>query len=388
MCRQRTRSKMRFLRAPSLLVASLLILAATTPAHAHRAQVKSNLIRFDGGPDGAYLNMKPAHQGHIDLTLPGHPPNGRLVVDYRLNGLEMPGFSYPLTSDRTLFDLGFVTKDQDKVEIHNLRVEDQAGTPVATIGSNGKLRARDVFSAPLVFVVDTQSDVGFTRGGDTVLSRTGSWSVGFDALRSRSTGQRLNNIGNRAEIELSVNNGPFQVYSVTFSVHSGKSQPGGRPGKFVGNQPGDRVNVRRVDVFDAAGNKFATMGIRMGSQGHYLEAVPTIVPSPTPTIAPTATPSPTPTANVTPTPDVTPTPEVTPTAEPTPDPTPAPTAEPTPEPTPEVTPTPDPTPDPTPEPTLEPTPEPTPDPTPEPTPEETPTPDPTPEETPTPDPTP
>ena len=261
-------------------------------AHAHRAQVKANILRLSGSPWTGFLLIKPAGEGRIQLDLPDHPPSGSLVIDYRVNGLPRPGMSYPLSSDRQTWPLGFTTSDQDKVEINDVRVLDHSGNVVGVIGSENQARGRDVFSAPLVWVVDTMSDVGFTRGGDTVLSRKGAWSVGFDALRSRSTGDRLNNAGNYAEIEASINNGPWQVFSVAFDVASGKSRPRGRPGIPLPMSIGDRVKVRRVDCFDSGGRKFATLGIRMGKQGHYLEAVPTLAPSPTPTLVPTATPTP------------------------------------------------------------------------------------------------
>jgi len=311
-----------------LVSLGLLVLAAS--AHAHRPQVKTNLLRLDGALPNGFLVVRPTTGGSLQLDLPQPPPGGALVIDYRVNGVPLPGKTYPIASDRQRWPLGFETHDQDKVEIQDVRVVDHGGNVVAALGAAGNPRSTHVVAAPLVWVVDTQSDVGFTRGGDTLLKKNGAWSVGFDALRSRSTGDRLNNAGNHAEIELSVNGGPWQVHRVEFDVQSGKSRPHGRPGRSVGTSPSDRVRVRRVDVFDAQGNKFATMGVRMGKQGHYAETLPTVAPSATPTPVP----SPSPTA--TPTPE--PTPE--PTAEPTPEPTPGPTAEPTPDPTPEPTPEP------------------------------------------------
>src|SRR5882757_11160782 len=104
----------RFVRAT--LVLGAVGMAFATTAEAHRAQVKSNLIRLDGVKDGGYLFMRPQQKGRVTLTLPSHPVNGKLVIDYRLNGQPIPGYAYPLTADQQVFDLGLVTKDQDKVE--------------------------------------------------------------------------------------------------------------------------------------------------------------------------------------------------------------------------------------------------------------------------------
>jgi hypothetical protein len=105
------------------------------------------------------------------------------------------------------------------------------------------------------------------------------------------------------------------------------------------------------------------------TSAYSIDAVPVVVPSPTPTPEPTPTVEPTPTQEPSPTP--------TPTVEPTPEPTvtPEPTPEPTVEPSVESTPSPEPTvppivvPEPSPTPTLEPTPDPVPEPIVEPEPE-------------------
>lgn len=312
-------------------VASVVLVVTTgaTPALAHRPQVRTNMIRVDGGHPNGFLFIRPTTGGSIALDLPQHPPGSALVIDYRVNGVPLIGKTYPITSDRNVWPLGFATSNQDKLELHDVRVVDQLGNVVAALGSAKNPRSGHVLSAPLVWVVDTDSDVGFTRGGDTLLKKNGAWSVGFDALRSRATGKHLNNAGNYAEIEVSINEGPWQVFRVDFDVRSGKSTPNGRPGLSLGTGPNDRVRIKRVDVFDAGGRKFAMLGIRMGAQGHYLESVPT--PHPTPTASPPPTPTPTPTLE--PTASPAPTHSPTPTPEPTPDPTASP--EPTPDPTPE-----------------------------------------------------
>lgn len=323
-----------------LLVAVLLGAVLVRPAEAHKSFLKATVLRVDGEHEDGFVTMRPTGKGRIDLWLPGAAPGARLLIDYRLNGVPKSGVSYALQGARSAWPLGFDTKDQDKVEVANLRVVDASDQVIAVLGAGEHPRMLRILSAPLVWVVDTQSDVGFTRGGDTFLSKHGDWTVGFDALRSRATGLRLNNRGNYAQIEVSVNDGAPQVFTVTFDVQSGKSRPNGRPGRDIGTRPGDRVRIRRVEVFDAQGRVFATMGIRMGPQGHYLHELP-----PVPTSSPSPTPSPVPS------PSPSPTPAPTPSSSPTPEPTPAATPEPTPDPTPDATPdaTPDPTPDATPE---------------------------------------
>ncbi|MFM7737161.1 MAG: hypothetical protein ACKPBU_14425 [Alphaproteobacteria bacterium] len=177
------------------------------------------------------------------------------------------------------------TRNQDKVEILDMSILDESGNRWAKQGTvgppvNTNLRGKYSFVAPLVYVIDTASDVAFTRGGDTMLLPTGFWTVGFDALRSRSTGAHLNARGLRAEIEFSRNGGPLETRSVTFDVNSGKSQPSGRPGLHFDFSTGDSVAVKRVEVFDDLGHLFAKVGIRMGLAGKYRErhALDTSIP--------------------------------------------------------------------------------------------------------------
>jgi hypothetical protein len=292
-------------------VVACAVLLLPGNARAHRPQVKMNLVRLDGEVQNAFVTISPVTGGHVKLSLLGRPVDGRLVITYRVNGVDRPEVSYPFSGLSGTWPLGFATVDQDKLEIRDVRVLDQGGTVVAVIGTGAVVRSGKVLSVPLVWVVDTVSDVGFTRGGDTFLYKNGSWNVGFDALRSRATNAHLHNAGNYAEIEISVEGGSWQVLRVTFDVLSGKSEPNGRPGRNLGFHPGARVQVKRVDVFDSQGNKFATMGIRMGAQGHYLETVPPLS-TPQPTSVPTPTPAATPTADPTPTPEPTPTPDPTP----------------------------------------------------------------------------
>lgn len=319
------------MRRPGLLLAAVLVFGLTWagPALAHRPQLRINMIRLDRTAPNGYLVMRPTNGGSVSLQLPEHPAGASLVLDLRLNGATLPSKSYAIDGDAVTWPLGFATKDQDKIELHDARVVDASGNVIAGLGAAKTPQSGYVMAAPLVWVVDTWSDVGFTRGGDTVLKKNGAWNVGFDALRSRTTGTRLNNSGNYAEIEVSINDGPWQVFSVTFDVLSGKSRPAGRPGRNIGTTPNDRVRIRRVDVFDASGNKFAMLGIRMGKQGHYAESPPPLPPSPTPG-PPTPSPAATPVATATPdaTPEATATPDTTP--EPTPEPTPDPSPDPTP----------------------------------------------------------
>lgn len=264
-------------RVAMFLVAASLMLPGR--AHAHKPYWKSYLTDVNGRRNVAHVELNPVRQGRVKLVssepLPGSG-TGTLVVNAVLNRVPLAPLTYPIDSVQETWPLGVETKNQDKVEILEVSILDESGNPWAkqgTVGppANTNLRGKYSFVAPLVYVIDTASDVAFTRGGDTMLLPTGFWTVGFDALRSRSTGAHLNARGLHAEIEFSRNGGPWETRSVTFDVKSGKSQPSGRPGLHFGFSTGDSVAVKRVEVFDALGNLFAKVGIRMGLAGRYRE---------------------------------------------------------------------------------------------------------------------
>lgn len=273
-------------RIATALVAAALLLPAT--AHAHRPYYRTYLVDEAATHNVAYLEMKPTAQGRVKLylsdALPGNG-TGTLVVEAMLNRVALTPLTFSIDSDKEIWPLGLPTNNQDKLEILDVRILDENGNPWARWGSvgppqNTNLRGKYLFVSALTYVMDTASDAAYTRGGDTTLLPSGFWTIGFDALRSRSTGEHLNADGLYGEIEFSRNGGPFEVHSVPFNVKSGKSQPSGRPGLHFDFAPGDVIVVKRVEVFDRFGNMFAKIGIRMGAQGHYVErhAVDTTIP--------------------------------------------------------------------------------------------------------------
>jgi hypothetical protein len=276
--------------SPSRLAAALLACTLLLPsaAVAHRPYYRSYLIDEGGTRNLAYLEVKPTAQGRVKLylseSLPGNG-TGTLVVEAMLNRVALAPLTFSIDSAKGIWPLGLPTNNQDKLEILDVRILDETGTRWAKWGSvgpppNKNLRGKYLFVSALTYVMDTASDVAFTRGGDTTLLPNGFWTIGFDALRSRSTGDHLNAQGLYGEIDFSRNGGPVETHSVSFDVRSGKSQPSGRPGLHFDFAPGDVVEVKRVEIFDGAGNLFAKVGIRMGAQGHYVErhALDTTIP--------------------------------------------------------------------------------------------------------------
>lgn len=264
----------------ALSLAIAVVVLSGGLAHAHRGYFRSYLLSTDGTRNAASLEVRPTVGGRLKLDLLEPLPGtgtGTMVIDAALNRVPLAPLTYAIDTKtgQQRFALGFDTANQDKLEILGVAILDENGTPWAALGAvgpqrNKSLKGKYLLCTAIIYVADTASNVAFTRGGDTTLLPNGFWTVGFDALRDKTTGAHLDNDGNYAEIEFSRNGGPWEMHSVSFDVRSGKSQPSGRPNLHFGFAPGDRIVVKRVEVFDSAGNMFAKIGVRLGQQGNYV----------------------------------------------------------------------------------------------------------------------
>ncbi len=268
------------MRTSAPLLAALLLssgLFAAGPAEAHRPYYRAYLTCE--ADNCAYLELKPTAEGRVKIQLSKPLPlggTGTLVIDALLNRVPLSPLTYSLTAMKQSWSLGLPTKNQDKLEILGVRILDENGNEWAHLGAvappaNTNLRGKYLFVSALIYVMDTASNVCYTRGGDATLLPSGFWTIGFDALRACDTGAHLNSQGLYGEIEFTRNGGSPETYSVTFDVKSGKSQPAGRPSLHFGFSPGDLIIVKRVEIFDSLGNMFAKVGIRMGAQGNYVQ---------------------------------------------------------------------------------------------------------------------
>src|SRR5262249_42797845 len=221
-----------------------------TTAEAHRANVKTHLLGEDAD-DLTILQVLPQPPGWIKLAMHHAPLGGTLELTVQvkksptdIGPVEVWKFPFP-TVNAAMYRWPFARdlKNQDHVEIQAVELRSKSGATVAELGAtvpadSGRMPGRDIMSAPLVYGLDSTSPVGYTRGGDTTLKPNGIWSVGFDALRDRTTNEHLNNEGNYAEMQY-LQNGVAKVARITFAVRSGKAVPYGRPILDLGLKAGD-----------------------------------------------------------------------------------------------------------------------------------------------------
>ena len=165
---------------------------------------------------------------------------------------------------------GFLSDPQDifkgdLVEVVAMGAYDASGRRFGMLGVSPEAN-HPVLRSGLVFVIDSASPIRFSRGGDALVrTREGYMNSGFDKLLD-SSGEKIDSPGIYVEVEYSIDGGPFQVGTYSYDIVNGRSRPGGRPHTYLpGLAFAQTVEVKRVDVFDAVGNRFATLGVKIVS---------------------------------------------------------------------------------------------------------------------------
>ena len=205
-------------------------------------------------PAGAKANAA-GNEIHLDLRVNGVPRSATMPFDV-VNGKATAG--------------GFLSDPQDifkgdLVEVVAMGAYDASGRRFGMLGVSPEAN-HPVLRSGLVFVIDSASPIRFSRGGDALVrTREGYMNSGFDKLLD-SSGEKIDSPGIYVEVEYSIDGGPFQVGTYSYDIVNGRSRPGGRPHTYLpGLAFAQTVEVKRVDVFDAVGNRFATLGVKIVS---------------------------------------------------------------------------------------------------------------------------
>ena len=205
-------------------------------------------------PAGAKANAA-GNEIHLDLRVNGVPRSATMPFDV-VNGKAKAG--------------GFLSDPQDifkgdLVEVVAMGAYDASGRRFGMLGVSPEAN-HPVLRSGLVFVIDSASPIRFSRGGDALVrTREGYMNSGFDKLLD-SSGEKIDSPGIYVEGEYSIDGGPFQVGTYSYDIVNGRSRPGGRPHTYLpGLAFAQTVEVKRVDVFDAVGNRFATLGVKIVS---------------------------------------------------------------------------------------------------------------------------
>lgn len=266
------------------LVAATVLLSGASPARAHKQSMYLSVGPVKGSASplviekAGGLRVSQYGGGQLSLVLPAvrdaagkkvTASGNQIRLELRVNGVAQSAVMPFDVTDGKAKAKGFLSNPQDifkgdLVEVVSMGAYDSSGVRFGMIGVTPEAN-HPVLRTGLVFVIDSLSPIRFSRGGDVLVrTREGYMNSGFDKLLD-AQGEKIDSPGVRVEIEYSINGGPTQVESYSYDIVNGRSRPGGRPHTNLGLSFDETVEVKRVDVFDADGNRFATMGVKIVS---------------------------------------------------------------------------------------------------------------------------
>ena len=269
---------------PLLALVAGALLCAAAPARAHKQSMYLSVGPVVGSTSplvitkAGGLRISQYGGGQVSLVIPAVRDAAGNKVDAQGNEIRLELRVNGVAREATLpFDVvdgkvkakGFLSSPQDifkgdLVELVSMGAYDASGVRFGLIGVTPEAN-HPVVRTGLVFVIDSASPIRFSRGGDVLVrTREGYVNSGFDKLLD-PMGEKIDSPGVRVEVEYSVNGGPPEVESYSYDIVNGRSRPGGRPHANFGISFDQTVEVRRIDVFDADGNRFATMGVKIVS---------------------------------------------------------------------------------------------------------------------------
>lgn len=267
-----------------LLLAAVLVLAVASPAHAHKAGMRLSIGPVVG-------TTSPIRVTRVGVMVVRPFGGGKLALELRdlrtAAGakLEAPGNTLRLAlrvnGTPTQVDLPFdvhkgkatlrssITPAQplykgDLVELVGLDLLDANGARFGGIGVPPGTRD-PIVSSSLIYVVDSTSQVRFSRGGDARLKLrdAGNFNSGFDTLLDPD-GKEISHPGVTVRLDL-LRNGAAAPFSYSYDIVRGRSVPNGRPVVEIGLAMTETVEVRALDVYDNMNVRFATLGIRIAA---------------------------------------------------------------------------------------------------------------------------
>ncbi|MFM8409892.1 MAG: hypothetical protein ACKOCT_06405, partial [Alphaproteobacteria bacterium] len=246
-------------------VGAVALIATAVPALAHKQSMYLSVGPLVGSTSplviekAGGLRVSQYGGGQLSLVLPAvrdaagkkvTAPGNEIRLELRVNGVARSAVLPFDVADGKAQAKGFLSSPQDifkgdLVEVLSMGAYDSSGVRFGMIGVTPEAN-HPVVRTGLVFVIDSQSQIRFSRGGDVLVrTREGYMNSGFDKLLDPQ-GQKIDSPGVRVEVEYSVNGGPSQVESYSYDIVNGRSRPGGRPHTNLGLTFDETVEVKRV----------------------------------------------------------------------------------------------------------------------------------------------
>jgi len=184
---------------------------------------------------------------HVDLVVNGVPQS----VDY----------PFDLVHGRARVGESLGLVNGDSYEISNMELRDPTGVPFGVIGIPAGWRG-NVMKASLVEVVTSPGSLGLLKGaGAQIRIKNGTAHVQLSLSKViDANGDGVTTSGNRVEFEYDLNGVGPNVLTIPFDLVDGGTD------LITGELAigaSDVLRTRRIDVFDSAGNRFVTLGVRV-----------------------------------------------------------------------------------------------------------------------------
>jgi len=269
--------------ASAVLSFAVALLASASPASAHKMSLKLGIGPLVGSTSpvqiqkAGVLSITGFAGGTVVLALKDmRDQNGvkmnvfgnELRMELRVNGVPT-SVAYPFdikNGKGTMRSVLTPAQDLfkgDLVELIDVDLVDPNGVQFGVLGVPAGTRI-PIYKSALVYVIDSLSPIHFSRGGDSRLKLrdNGNLNTGFDGLRD-DQGDRITSPQVKVEIVIVRNGGAPELHFYQYDIVRGRSVPNGRPHVDLGLDVNETVEVRRLDVLDNAGNRFATMGLKI-----------------------------------------------------------------------------------------------------------------------------
>lgn len=265
-----------------LFGATALLWLAANDVEAHQTSLNVSLVAVHGnaspvkfGPKSAMrLGLSSGNGGTIKfkvkklvdgvggkITAPGN----KLVIDAKLNGAAQTWeFPFDISNGNGKLPkttLGLTAPDI--IQFLEIRAEDSGGVAFARSGFVAEKGPTKGVSSAMV-QVDEGSPILLAEDRDSeVIIRTkkgGDFHISLDKVHD-AQGSPITSLGNTIELEIVINGAAPTTRSYPYDIVDDR----GDLDVGLGLSPGDLVEVRRVDIFDSLGDRFATFGVKIRS---------------------------------------------------------------------------------------------------------------------------
>lgn len=265
-----------------LLGAAALLWMAPSPVDAHQTSLNASLVAIDGSTSpikfgdksSMRLGLSSGNGGLIKFKVKKMEDAGggkitalgnKVIIDAVLNGAPQTWeFPFDILNGngklpKTLLGLF----KPDIIQFLEIRAEDSSGEAFAQAGFVGGKGPTKGISSAMVQVSEGSPILLAEERDSEVIIRTkkgGDFHISLDKVHD-AQGNPVTSLGNRIELEMEINGAPVTNVYDPYDIVDDR----GDLDVNMGLSDGDVVLVKRVDIYDPNGDRFATFGVKIRS---------------------------------------------------------------------------------------------------------------------------